>query len=235
MRAAFLVLLPAILLAQTPFTGSVTVEKVATDFRFTEGPCWRSNGQLVFSDIDANTIFKLGSGGAAVLYNPSGNSNGLAEDLQGRLLMAQQGKRQVARLESDGTETPLATAYNGKRLNSPNDLAVGSDGSIYFTDPPYGITGSQGELGFSGVYRVTSSAEAPQLLVKDLQKPNGIAFSPDESLLYVADTDAGRVMAYDVQADGTLANGRVLIQNQGTITPDGIEVDSAGNLYIAGS
>ncbi len=124
MKAALALLLAPMLLAQSPFTGSVTVEKIATGFQFTEGPCWRLSSQLVFADINANTIFKLDAGSATVLYQPSGNANGLAEDPQGRLLLAQQGKRQLARLESDGTETPLAISYNGKRLNSPNDLGT---------------------------------------------------------------------------------------------------------------
>jgi len=229
------VLFAAVACAQSPFTGAVTVEKVATGFEFTEGPQWLFDGYLVFSDISGNTVYKWTvKAGAQPYYRPSGNSNGLAEDLRGRLLLAQHGKRQVARRQADGAETPLATQYQGKRLNSPNDLAVKSDGAIYFTDPAYGISSSQEELGFYGVYRVTTNPQAPELLVKGLKRPNGIAFSPDESRLYVADTDDRRVMLFDVQPDGTLSNQRVFVEAS-DLAPDGIKVDLAGNLYIAGT
>ena len=236
MRVVCAVLFMPAILAQSPFAGSVTIEKIASGLQFTEGPCWRSEGYLVFSDVSGDTIYRwTDKGGAQVYHRPSGNSNGLAEDAQGRLLLAQHGKRRVARREADGTETPLATHYNGQRLNSPNDLAVRSDGGIYFTDPPYGIRSSEEELGFYGVYRVTADPQAPELLVNNLKRPNGIAFSPDESRLYVADTDDARVMVFDVRADGTLSNQRVLVKRQGDLAPDGIKVDSAGNLYIAGT
>ncbi len=222
--------------AQSPFTAGAVVGKVAAGFQFTEGPCLRPDGVLLFSDIPADTVYQwTAEDGAQPYYKPSGNSNGLALDGQGRLLLAQHGKRRVARWEADGTETPLATQYGGKRLNSPNDLVVKSDGRIYFTDPPYGISSSEEELGFYGVYRVTSDPQAPELLVKDLRRPNGIAFSPDESRLYVADTDDARVMVFDVKADGTLANERVFVQNKNDLAPDGVKVDATGNLYVAGS
>jgi gluconolactonase len=228
--------LAAAAFAQSPFTEGGTVEKVAGGFQFTEGPCWRPDGVLLFSDVSGDTVYRwTAKGGAQAYYKPSGNSNGLALDTQGRLLLAQHGKRRVARLEADGTETALATHYNGKRLNSPNDLAVKSDGSIYFTDPPYGISSSEEQLGFYGVYRVTSNPQSPELLARDLKRPNGIAFSPDESRLYVADTNDTRVVVFDVKPDGTLANQRVFVQKQGELAPDGIKGDFAGNLDIAGT
>jgi gluconolactonase len=120
--------------------GGLEVTQVAGGFEFTEGPCWLSGGMLIFSDIPANTVYRwTAKDGVQIHYQPSGNSNGLALDSQGRLLLAQHGLRRVARVEEDGTETALATHYQGKRLNSPNDLAVKSDGGIYFTDPPYGV------------------------------------------------------------------------------------------------
>ena len=232
-----LALLPIAIIAQPPITGDVTVEKIAGDSGFTEGPVWHSQGFLLFSDISGDTVYRwTRESGSQVYIRPSGNSNGLAEDLQGRLLLAQHGKRQVARQEPDATETPLATHYNGQRLNSPNDLAVRSDGSIYFlTDPSYGISGSQEELGFYGIYRVTGDPRAPELLADNLKRPNGLVFSPDESKLYVADTNDARVVVFDVEPGGKLADQRVFAQQPGSISPDGLEADSAGNLYIAGS
>lgn len=230
-----LALLAATLWAQSPFTGPVTVEKVATGFQFTEGPCWRSDGTLLFSDITADTVYQWTADGAAqVFMKPSGGANGLALDAHSRLLLAQQVQRQVVRREADGSFTLLATHYGGKRLNSPNDLAVKSDGSVWFTDPNYGVAPAQEELGFYGVYRVTGDPKAPELVVSDLKKPNGIVFSPDESKLYVADTDSARVMVYDVSA-GKISGGRVFVQKTGDLSPDGLEVDPAGNLYIAGT
>ncbi|MFN7932190.1 MAG: SUMF1/EgtB/PvdO family nonheme iron enzyme [Bryobacteraceae bacterium] len=221
--------------AQSPLGMEVAVTKVAGGFQFTEGPCWRADGSLLFSDVAGDAIYRwTPSGGAHVHYGPSGNANGLALDAEGRLLLAQHGKRRLARLEADGTETALATHYQGKQLNSPNDVVVKSDGAIYFTDPPYGIDSSQQQLGFYGVYRVTTDAQAPELLVRDLARPNGLAFSPDETRLYIADTNDSRVMVFDVNGNGGLENPRVFVQQPG-ISPDGIKVDSAGNLYIAGA
>jgi sugar lactone lactonase YvrE len=232
-RLAVAVFLAVSAFAQSPFTGSVTVEKVATNFLFTEGPCWRSDGGLLFSDVSGDAVYEwTAKAGAQPYHKPSGNSNGLALDSQGRLLLAQHGKRRVARREVDGSETALATHYGGKRLNSPNDLAVKSDGSIWFTDPNYGVNASQEELGFYGVYRVTTDPLSPELLSRDLRLPNGIAFSPDESRLYVADTDDARVVVFDVSA-GKLVNQRVLVQKTGDLSPDGIKVDTA--LTVAGT
>jgi gluconolactonase len=162
-----------------PLPLSGQVQKVADGFLFVEGPVWKDGVGLLFSDINGNTIYRWSQDSGVVAYvKPSGNSNGLALDLQGRLLAAQHGNRRVVRIEITGSQTPLASLYQGKRLNSPNDLTVKSDGSIWFTDPPYGISQIQEELGFYGIYRISTSGEV-QLLDKSLRRPNGIALSPD--------------------------------------------------------
>ncbi len=220
--------------AQSPLPEEITIEKIASGFQFTEGPCWRKAGYLVFSDISGNTVYKwTPANGAEVFFTPSGNSNGLSEDLDGRLLLAQHGNRCIARMEVDGTETTLATHYDGKRLNSPNDIAVKSDGSIYFTDPPYGINSSLEELGFYGVYRLSPDGSNLTLLVDSLYRPNGLAFSPDETKLYIADTNDKRILVYELETDGSLSNGKIFVTLSGYENPDGLTVDSEGNLYVA--
>ena len=163
---------------------SLTVEKVAGNFQFTEGPVWvASKGELLFSDIPANRIVRWSNGKAETFRAPSGNSNGLTLDKQGRLLACEHGNRRVSRTEPDGTVVTLADRYDGKRLNSPNDIVCKSDGAIYFTDPPYGVTPNQRELDFQGVYRISPDGKTLTLLVKDFLRPNGIALSPDEKTL----------------------------------------------------
>jgi len=226
--------LTVIAVAQSPIALGAFPKKLITGFQFTEGPCWRAQGCLVFSDISASTVYRWdATSGIGVLLHPSGSANGLAEDGQGRLLMAQQGSRQLARLESNGQLTILASSYQGKKLNSPNDLVVHSNGSIYFTDPPYGIQPSQEELGFNGVYYLAADGTGPVLLVDNLKKPNGIALSPDEEVLYICDTDAGRIRAYDLQTDGSAANGRDFVVFSDGSQPDGMTVDPQGRIYVA--
>jgi gluconolactonase len=214
--------------------GSVNqAEPVAGGFQFVEGPVWQ-NGGLLFSDIPANTIYRwTPDSGAFVFLNPSGNSNGLVLDANGNVLMAQHGKRQVARLEPDGSETVLASHYDGKRLNSPNDIAVKSDGALFFTDPPYGINANQEELHFYGIYRLAPSGSL-YLLDQTLNRPNGLAFSPDESKLYVGDAETRRIYIWDVVADTVLANKRQFAFMNATGYTDGMKVDSAGNLFASG-
>ena len=232
------------------------IEKVDDGFVFIEGPVWvnKDGGYLLFSDVRGNTIYKWAAGAKAVPFlkpvyesktqgeTASGGSNGLTLDAQDRLVMCEHGNRRISRMElSGGERTTLADNYEGKKLNSPNDLAYRSDGMLYFTDPPYGLPGQDSsklkELDCNGVYRLAPDGKLT-LLTKELVRPNGIAFSPDEKTLYVANTGPKKLwMAYDVQEDGSMANGRVFfdateITDQGG--PDGMKVDSAGNLYCTG-
>ncbi|MGE5431680.1 MAG: SMP-30/gluconolactonase/LRE family protein [Syntrophomonadaceae bacterium] len=219
--------------AQSPFGENARAEKVIGGFQFVEGPLWKDNLGLLFSDINGNTIYRWSpDNGVSVFLKPTGNSNGLAFDIQGRLLFAQQGGRKLMRLEADGKQTVLAEYYQGKRLNSPNDIAVKSDGSIYFTDPPYGISKSQEELGFYGVYRISPNGEL-QLIEKTISRPNGIAFSPDEKKLYVGDAENRRIFVYELRADTIISKKQfAYISPAGYV--DGMKTDSSGNLYAAG-
>ena len=217
------------------------VEKVAGGFKFTEGPVWISGGgYLLFSDIPANVIYKWepGSSEATVYRSPSGNSNGLTIDAQGRLLACEHSNRRVSRTEQNGTIVVLADNDQGKKLNSPNDIVVRSDGSIYFTDPPYGLPQQKvgKELDYNGVYRLAPDGSL-HLLDDGFERPNGLAFSPDEKTLYVDDSHRMLIRAFVVQADGTLANGRLFAElkepGQDGV-PDGMKVDVRGNVFCTG-
>jgi len=235
------------------------IEKLAEGFQWSEGPVWRkSGGYLLFSDIPSNTIFRWKDGeGISVFLRPAGytgptpfgrelGSNGLTFDANDKLVMADHGNRQVARLnDSLFTKTTLADRWEGKRFNSPNDLVYHPNGDLYFTDPPYGLDGTNDskakELPYNGVYRLRPNGELT-LLTKDLTFPNGIAISPDLKTLYVAVSDSKKPlwMAYDIQPDGTIAHGRVFFDPaalvaQGRIgSPDGMKVDRSGNLFATG-
>jgi len=216
---------------------SAKLEKVAGDFQFIEGPIWHPDGFLLFSDIPANIIYKFGSNQQVEVFRrPSGKANGNTLDKENRLLTAEHENRRVSRTEKDGKVITLADRYEGKRLNSPNDLVVKSDGSIYFTDPSYGVNKDQQELGFYGVYKLASDGKLT-LLVKDLVLPNGIAFSPDEKKLYVNNSEAGYIAVFDVKPDGTVTNERLFADlkdpSQGGV-PDGLKVDLQGNVYSTG-
>jgi len=217
------------------------IEKVVGGFQFTEGPVWdAAKGVLLFSDIPANKIYCWSEkDGLSVFREPSGNSNGLTFDRQHRFLACEHGNRRVSRTEPDGTITTLADSYDGKRLNSPNDIVVKSDGSIYFTDPPYGLPRqTEGkELPFNGVYRISPDGKELRLLIKDFDRPNGLAFSPDEKVLYIGDSgEPKHIRVFDVQPDGSLANGRVfaVLKTGEPGSPDGMKVDVEGNLYATG-
>jgi gluconolactonase len=220
---------------QRPVPNDATVELVDRGFEFTEGPLWY-DGTLLFSDIPANTVYRwTPDGGTRVFVRPSGHANGLAVDTAGHLLLAQHDGRIVRRAD-DGSMTPLVQSYGGKRLNSPNDLTVASDGTIYFTDPPYGVDKSARELSFSGVYRLSPNGDL-RLLTKALPRPNGICLSPDDSTLYVNDSRNSVVRAYDVTAQGTIENGRRFAAPSDPDVPgatDGMKVDAEGNLYTTG-
>jgi gluconolactonase len=216
---------------------SAKLEKVAGDFQFIEGPIWHPDGFLLFSDIPADIIYKFASNQQVEVFRrPSGKANGNTLDKENRLLTAEHENRRVSRTEKDGKVITLADRYEGKRLNSPNDLVVKSDGSIYFTDPSYGVTKDQEELGFYGVYRLAPDGKLT-LLVKDLVLPNGIAFSPDEQKLYVNNSEAKYIAVFDVKPDGTVTNERLFADlkdaSQGGV-PDGLKVDLEGNVYSTG-
>lgn len=230
------------------------VEKVVGGFGFTEGPVWVRAGFLLFSDIPNNTIFKWHPRhGISEFLKPSGyygsdappgshsGSNGLTLDLQYRLIICEHGNRRLTRLEKDGSLTVLANQYQGKRLNSPNDVVRKSDGAIYFTDPPYGLLKRDldpgKELPFNGVYCLFRGEL--QLLYDQLTRPNGLAFSPDEKCLYVANSDPEKKiwMRFEVAADGRLSSPEVFYDASRTLSegvPDGLKVDRWGNLYCTG-
>jgi gluconolactonase len=231
------------------------IEKIASGFLFTEGPVWvRDGGYLLFSDPNANNIYRWSPDGQVTVYRPKSGytgtdigeyhqpgSNGLTLDAEGRLTVNEHGNRRVTRIEKNGVVTVLADQYQGKRLNSPNDLVYRSDGVLFFTDPPFGLPqvydDARKELDFSGVYALVNGEL--KLISTDLKGPNGIALSPDEKILYVGNWDPQRkvVMAYDVKPDGTLAKGQVfydMTSAPGEDAIDGIKVDQQGNVYVSG-
>ncbi|AFZ15636.1 Gluconolactonase (plasmid) [Crinalium epipsammum PCC 9333] len=222
------------------FPKSVVIEQVATGFQFTEGPVWMTEDQcLLFSDIPANKIYKLNAARqAAVFREPSHHSNGLTRDGKGRLIACEHGSRCITRTELDGTLTVFSDRFGTQKLNSPNDVIVKSDGAIYFTDPPYGIQPEQQELPFQGVYRLSPTGQDLTVVADDFVKPNGLALSPDEQTLYIADSsERCHIRAFDVQADGTLTNCRVFHTMKApgaTGNPDGMKVDREGRLYATG-
>jgi gluconolactonase len=234
---------------------NLEADRLAEGFLFTEGPVWDPNdGSLLFSDPNANTIYRWSdSDGLSVFRTKSGytgfdigayrqpGSNGLALDREGRLTINEHGNRRVTRLEKNGLLTTLADRFEGKRLNSPNDLVYKSDGSLYFTDPPFGLPkfshDPRKELKFSGVFRLASGNV--QVLATDLSGPNGLAFSPDEKYLYVGNWDEKKkvVMRYDVNADGSLSPGTIffdMTDAPGEDAIDGVKVDQRGNVYVSG-
>ena len=212
-------------------------EQLATGFQFLEGPVWHPDGYLLFSDIPAARIYKWTGGDQAEVWRESsGQSNGLTLDLEGRLLACEHGNRRMSRTARDGTVEAIAERYQGRRLNSPNDVVVKSDGTIYFTDPPYGIQPEQREQPCNGVYRILTDGTL-ELLLDDLDRPNGLAFSPDESILYIGDSARRHVRAFDVRPDGTLAGSRIFadMDHPQPGSPDGMKVDQEGHLYVTGA
>lgn len=231
------------------------LEKVAEGFDWAEGPVWNRAGKyLLFSDVPTNSIIKWKAGeGPSVYLKPSGytgnepftgrepGSNGLTFDQEGRLVFCQHGDRRISRLEKDGSRTTLVENYQGKRLNSPNDLVYKSNGNLYFTDPPFGLPGTfndpKKELAFQGVYRLSRDGKLT-LLTTEVKAPNGIAFSPDEKKLYVADSSRALWFVFDVKADGTLSPGNILFdgteESKGRPgVADSLKVDVYGNIYAA--
>jgi len=245
------------------------LEKIATGFTWTEGPIWAPAGYLLFAEIPSNSIRKWAPGagvsifmqpsgykGAALYGGPEPGSNGMTLDSRGRLTVAGHAQRDVWKLEQiDPTAqvTVLADSYQGKKLNSPNDLVFKSDGSLYFTDPPYGLrtqkdSDPEKQLEVNGVYRIPDALDQKpgtppdhthlQLLIKDLPRPNGIAFSPDEKYLYVNNSEPKKLwMRYTVKPDGTLSDPKLLFDASSDTrpgAPDGMKVDQQGNIYSAG-
>jgi gluconolactonase len=232
------------------------LERIADGFTWVEGPVWhKQGGYLLFSDIPTNTVYKWKSReGVSLFLKNSGysgttpyagkepGSNGLTFDPQGRLVLCRHGDRQIGRLESNGTIVSLADRYDGHKINSPNDLVFTSNGDLYFTDPPFGLPmafDDSGKAPVQGVYRLSKDGTVT-LLISDIKAPNGIAFSPDEKTLYVSDVDPKRAawLAYDVQSDGTVTNGRVFFdatrwRKDLYFGPDGFKVDRQGNIFGA--
>jgi gluconolactonase len=236
---------PAIKILDPGFTkyrvNSAKVERLGTGYRWSEGPAWFGDGRyLLWSDIPNNRILKWEeeTGAISVFRKPSNNANGNTRDRQGRLLTCEHDARRVTRTEYDGTITVIAERFEGKPLNSPNDIVCKSDGSIWFTDPPFGVLGlyeghrATPELP-TNVYRVDPSSGRLAVVAGDVNRPNGLAFSPDESSLYVveAGTSPRSIAAFDVVGGTRLARRRTLI-DAGPGTPDGMRVDVDGNLWI---
>jgi gluconolactonase len=235
---------------------NLSIQKLAEGFDWCEGPVWIDD-HLLFSDVPMNTIFQWSEReGISIFLQPSGytgkvprggepGSNGLARDREGRLILCQHGNRQIARLEKNGKFITIANQYRSRKLNSPNDVVVKSNGDIYFTDPPYGLPNNVNdrtkELPFQGVYRWSATDKHVTLLTSDLSRPNGLAFSPDEKILYIANSDPTNAvwMAFSVKADGTLDKGRVFFDATPMTKgkkglPDGMKVDARGDLWATG-
>lgn len=222
---------------------SVPMERLATGFLFTEGPLWHARDRyLLFSDMPGDHMRMWSEkGGVTTFRKPCAQSNGLAWDREGRLIVCEHATSKVTRTESDGRSTVIASHHEGKELNSPNDVVVKSDGGIYFSDPTYGRNEYYGNprplpRDFRGVYRAEADGRSVILLADDFGQPNGLCFSLDERRLFVNDTDRQHIRVFDLRADGTLTNSRVFAETtgEGAGAPDGMKIDSAGNVYCCG-
>jgi gluconolactonase len=230
---------------------NVEVERLGTGFTFTEGPIWNPDGGfLLFSDMPGDARRRWDeTSGVQVVLSPSNKGNGMTLDADGRLIVCEHTTSSLVRMDPSGTgegREVLASHYEGKELNSPNDVCVKSDGSIWFSDPWYGRMPVFGverdrELGWQGVFRLPAGGGDPQLVVEkdEYEQPNGLCFSPDESLLYINDTPRAWIKVYDVGSDGSLSNGRMFFEGIGTGEiekgiPDGMKCDDQGNLWVTG-
>jgi gluconolactonase len=227
---------------------SASVERIATGFRFTEGPIWNADGgYLLFSDMPGDVRRRWSAtDGVAEVMNPANKCNGMVYDAEGRLVVCEHATSTLLRESADGTRETLATHFRGKELNSPNDVITRSDGTIYFTDPWYGRMAGDGvgrerELGFQGVYRIPPGGELELVVGEhDFEMPNGLCLSPDESLLYIDDTPNACIRVYDVAADGSLSNGRLFLGDigDGVVGADGVvdgmKCDERGNVWVSG-
>lgn len=220
--------------------GDASLERLGTGFTFTEGPIWnREGGYLLFSDIPADVMRRWDpEQGITEARKPNNKGNGMTYDAEGRLVVCEHATSRVVRLEADGTSTVVASHFGGAQLNSPNDVVIGSDGTIYFSDPTYGVEGEP-ELGFQGLYRVDPEDGAVHLVDADFEQPNGLCLSPDESLLYVNDTERALIRVFSVNPDGSLSDARLFFAGitSGTRSdgvPDGMKCDRLGNIYVTG-
>ena len=234
--------------------GDARIEKVAGGFTFIEGPLWRPSGALWFSDVVGNVVRQWSPGSGVVeLLRPGGydghhlpaggfvGPNGMTAAPDGGVLLCQHGNRRIVRISRDMTVTTFVDTFQGKKLNAPNDIVFRSDGTLYFTDPPYGLPlqddDPSKELPFNGVFKLQNGKL--DVIITDLTRPNGIAFSPDEKTLYVSNSDERQRiwMRYDVAADGNVSNGRVLFDSSGFKeggVPDGMKIDVQGNIWATG-
>jgi gluconolactonase len=225
------------------------LEQLGSGFTFTEGPIWNPAGYLLFSDMPGDVRRRWDEqSGVTEVARPSNKGNGMTLDNEGRLVVCEHVTSSVVRIDPDGTgggREVLATHYEGRELNSPNDVVVKSDGSLYFSDPTYGRMPGFGvereqDLDFQGVYRIAAEGGDPQLLVDDFDQPNGLCFTADESLLYVNDTTRAHIRVFDVGSDGTLSNSRVLADGIGSGSleigdlVDGMKLDERGNIWVTG-
>jgi gluconolactonase len=219
------------------------LEYLSSGFSWAEGPVWDFEaGYLTFSDVIGNTMHRYDdSGGVRIYRSPSNHSNGQTIDGTGRLITCEHQTRRVTRETTDGIET-LVDSYEGKMFNSPNDVVAARDGSLIFTDPAYGLDkveeggGGERELSFQGVYRISPDSNEAELLVEDFVGPNGLALSPEEDILYVADSERSHVRSFEIGAGWELSGGGVLaeIPSEGDEVPDGMKVDVEGNIYCTG-
>jgi gluconolactonase len=221
---------------------AAAVEQIGSGFVFTEGPAWHARERhLTFSDVRGDAMYRwTESGGVAVFRKPSAVANGNTYDRQGRLVTCEHTGRRLSRTAGGEPET-VVSSYEGKRLNSPNDVICLANGDLVFTDPPYGLRRADGsfdpgELGFNGVFRLSATDGSLRLLTDEFERPNGLAITDDGARMYIADTQDHIVKLFDVAPDGSLANGRVFadVAYAGTTgRPDGMKLDSLGNVYVA--
>ena len=220
----------AFLLSAQDFT-EIKFDHLVKGLGYTEGPAWSREGYLIFSDTPADRLMKWTPGSAIEVFRPASGPSGNAFDAEGRLLTCETRARRVVRLDKKGAVEVLAERWEGKRLNAPNDIVVSKTGHIYFTDPAFGAQADHRELDFYGVYHIAAKGQL-KLIAKPKGRPNGIAFSPNGRILYVANSDDHTVMAYDVDHNGEATNERVAISGIEGV-PDGIRIDEKGNLYVA--
>jgi gluconolactonase len=220
---------------QELIAGDAKLEKVAGGFGFTEGPVWDPRGFLYVSDEEKNRLSRVYPDGRVETVLEIGDPDGSTLDAQGRLVTTASVLRSIIRVDADGKYKVLASGYEGKKFNSPNDIILGPDKALYFTDPTLDLPkGEKQELPFQGVYRLAEDGSV-RLLTKDLEQPNGLAFSPDGKRLYIDDTKQRLIRVYDVQSNGELANGRLFGKEEGRGgVPDGMRVDVNGNVFVTG-